>query len=55
MPFTRDELYEKWSDCASLVLPQTGVDEVFDLVESLERVDDITTLVRALTAPAKKS
>jgi 2-methylcitrate dehydratase PrpD len=54
-PFTRDELYEKWSDCASLVLPQAGVDEVFDLVEGLERVDDITTLVRALTAPAKKS
>ena len=21
LPFTRDELYEKWSDCASLVLP----------------------------------
>jgi hypothetical protein len=37
------------------VLPQTGVDEVFDLVERLERVDDITTLVRALTASAKKS
>jgi 2-methylcitrate dehydratase PrpD len=54
LPFTRDELYEKWSDCASLVLPQAGVDEVFELVETLERIDDITTLVRALTAPAKK-
>ena len=55
LPFTRDELYEKWSDCASLVLPQTGVDKVFELVEGLERVDDITILVRALTAPATKS
>jgi 2-methylcitrate dehydratase PrpD len=54
LPFTRDELYEKWSDCASLVLPQAGVDEVFDLVDGLDRLADVTTLVRALTAPAKK-
>ncbi len=48
LPFTRDELYEKWSDCASLVLPQSGVDEVFELVEGLEKLEDVTTLVRAL-------
>jgi 2-methylcitrate dehydratase PrpD len=54
LPFTREELYEKWSDCASLVLPPTGVDEVFELVEGLERLDDVTTLVRALTTPATK-
>jgi len=52
LPFTRDELYEKWSDCASLVLPKTAVDEVFELVERLERVDDVSRLVRALTATA---
>jgi 2-methylcitrate dehydratase PrpD len=49
LPFTRDELYEKWSDCASLVLTPAAVDEVFELVEHLERLPDITTLVRALT------
>jgi 2-methylcitrate dehydratase PrpD len=49
LPFTRDELYEKWSDCASLVLPQAAVDEVFELVENLERVADVGLLVRALT------
>jgi 2-methylcitrate dehydratase PrpD len=54
LPFTRDELYEKWSDCAALVLPQTAVDEAFELVEGLERLADVTTLVRALTAPAKQ-
>lgn len=54
LPFTRDELYEKWSDCASLVLPKAGVDEVFELVDGLERMSDITALVRALTASAKK-
>jgi 2-methylcitrate dehydratase PrpD len=52
LPFTRDELYEKWSDCASLVLPQTGVDEVFELVDGLEKLADVTTLVGALTASA---
>jgi 2-methylcitrate dehydratase PrpD len=54
LPFTRDELYEKWSDCASLVLPKSRVDEAFELVEGLERLDDVTALVRALTPPAKK-
>ena len=54
LPFTRDELYEKWSDCASLVLAKEGVDEVFELVDGLEKLADVTTLVRALTAPAKK-
>jgi hypothetical protein len=32
------------------VLPQAGIDEVFELVEGLERVGDITALVRALSA-----
>jgi 2-methylcitrate dehydratase PrpD len=54
LPFTREELYEKWSDCASLVLPTSGVDEVFELVEKLERATDITALVGALTAVKKR-
>jgi 2-methylcitrate dehydratase PrpD len=49
LPFTRDELYEKWSDCASLVLTSAAVEEVFELIERLERMQDITALVRALT------
>jgi 2-methylcitrate dehydratase PrpD len=53
LPFTPEELYEKWSDCASLVLPHAAIDDVFDLVDGLERLADITTLVRALTAPRK--
>jgi 2-methylcitrate dehydratase PrpD len=50
LPFTPDELYEKWSDCASLVLPKAAIDEVFELVDGLEKLADITQLVRALTA-----
>jgi 2-methylcitrate dehydratase PrpD len=52
LPFTRDELYEKWSDCASLVLPQAKLDEVFELIDGLEKLADVTTLVGALTASA---
>lgn len=50
LPFTRDELFEKFSDCASLVLSPAGVDEVFAMVESIETLDDIGALVRVLGA-----
>jgi 2-methylcitrate dehydratase PrpD len=53
LPFTRDELYEKWSDCASLVLDKSAVDEVFELVEGIESLTDITTLTRVMSSPAR--
>jgi 2-methylcitrate dehydratase PrpD len=52
LPFTRAELYEKWSDCASLVLEPALVERVFAEVERLEEVDDVSTLVRLLATPA---
>jgi 2-methylcitrate dehydratase PrpD len=48
LPFTRDELFEKWSDCASLVLPPAAVERVFATLESLETLPDVADLVRAL-------
>ncbi len=48
LPFTREELCEKFSDCASLVLPESAVDETFGMVESLDSVSDISDLVRVL-------
>jgi 2-methylcitrate dehydratase PrpD len=48
LPFTRDELFEKWSDCASLVLAPAAVDLVFTMLDSLEKMPDIAELVRAL-------
>ena len=48
--FTRAELFEKFSDCASLVLPEAQVKEVFDKVESLETMADMGELVRVLGA-----
>jgi 2-methylcitrate dehydratase PrpD len=51
-PFTREDLHDKFSECAALVLPPTGIDETFAMVESLEDVADITDLARSLT-PAR--
>ena len=51
-PFTRDELHEKFSECAALVLPPSGIEETFEMVESIEKLPDITGLVRSLT-PAR--
>ena len=48
LPFTREELHEKWSDCGSLVLSQPQADRVFELVEKLEKLPDVTALVDAL-------
>ncbi|RPI57740.1 MAG: MmgE/PrpD family protein [Acidobacteria bacterium] len=49
LPFTRDELFEKFNDCASLVLPDARVQETFGMVETLEDLADIGDLVRVLT------
>jgi hypothetical protein len=51
-PFTRADLHEKFTDCASLVLPAAARSETLRLVESLEDLGEISTLVRALTAGA---
>ena len=55
LPFTRDELHEKFSDCASLVLPNSAIDETFGLMESLESVSDIGELVRVLSVGARST
>jgi 2-methylcitrate dehydratase PrpD len=49
LPFTRDELFEKFSDCASLVLPEARVKETFSMLEGLEDLSDIGDLVRLVT------
>ncbi len=51
LPFTREELYEKFSDCASLVLPESRVKQTFEMVESIDELADVGELTRVL-APA---
>jgi hypothetical protein len=55
LPFTREELLEKFSDCASLVLPESAIDETFGLMESVENLSDIGELVRALSVGAQST
>ena len=49
LPFTRDELFEKWSDCASLVLAPLAVERAFAALESLETLPDVAELVREIS------
>jgi 2-methylcitrate dehydratase PrpD len=54
-PFTREELHEKFTDCAELVLSPAAMTRVLELVESIETVPDITELVRMLASVASPS
>ena len=50
LPFTREELHEKFSDCASLVLPPSAIEETVSMVEALEDLSDVSRLSRVLSA-----
>jgi 2-methylcitrate dehydratase PrpD len=47
-PFTREELHDKFTDCASLVLGKDQIARALDAIESLERVADVRTLIATL-------
>jgi 2-methylcitrate dehydratase PrpD len=50
-PFTRAELHEKFSDCASLVLPSDRIRRALDLIESIDTLPNVRTLTEALAPP----
>jgi 2-methylcitrate dehydratase PrpD len=52
LPFTREDLYEKFSDCASLVLNDYQVKQVFEGIETLDSCDDVNELISLLSAGA---
>jgi 2-methylcitrate dehydratase PrpD len=54
-PFTREELHEKFTECAALVLPDPAITDILSLVESIENVPDITALVSLLSTAAVRS
>jgi 2-methylcitrate dehydratase PrpD len=51
-PFTREELHEKFTDCASLVLRPDAITETLERLESLEQVRNIRELVGVVTSGA---
>jgi 2-methylcitrate dehydratase PrpD len=48
-PFTREELREKFEECASVVLDAAGIATTLQMLESLEKLSDITALAQALS------
>jgi 2-methylcitrate dehydratase PrpD len=48
-PFTRDELGAKFAECAGLVMDPGAIGEAFDLIGSLERLDNVRALVDVVT------
>ncbi len=47
-PFTREELREKFTDCAQLTLGQGAIAKALELIEGVDKLKEITELVRAL-------
>jgi 2-methylcitrate dehydratase PrpD len=48
-PFTREELHDKFSDCASLVLSSDRIKRALDAIESVDRLSSVRELVAALS------
>src|SRR5204862_1557518 len=49
-PFTRTDLHEKFTDCASLVLPPDRIRRALELIESVETLKSIRELAQAVQA-----
>ena len=49
-PFTREELHDKFTDCASLVLQRAAIGATLDRLESLEQVRNVRDIVNTVTA-----
>ena len=47
-PFTREELHEKFTDCAQLTLNQARIARALDQIEDVERIKDVSELVKTL-------
>jgi len=50
-PFTRAELHEKFTDCASLVLSPERIRRALELIESVEQLRNVRELTQALAPP----
>ena len=55
LPFTRSELVEKFSDCASLLLDKSEIETAFSMVESVEQLPNIGDLVSSLSHTTRAS
>ncbi len=53
LPFTREELLEKFTDCAGLLFQADGIARLHEVLESLEELPAIGTLAAMLARPEK--
>ena len=49
-PFTRADLHEKFTDCASQVLSADRIRRALELIESIEKLKSVRELVQAMNA-----
>jgi 2-methylcitrate dehydratase PrpD len=54
-PFTREELRDKFTDCAQLILPDDRIAQAFTQIETIDSISDIRQLVRTLTGRRVKT
>ena len=47
-PFTEEELKDKFRTLASSVFDPNRINQIIDTVEAIDRLDDISTLMRLL-------
>jgi 2-methylcitrate dehydratase PrpD len=47
-PFTREELHEKFTDCASLVLSKERIAKALQLIEGVDKLQNVRELVAGL-------
>jgi hypothetical protein len=52
LPFTREELHEKFTDCASIVLRPETITDTLERLEGLEQVRNVSEVVSRITAGA---
>ncbi len=48
LPFTRDELYEKFSDCATLLFDDTRITRIFEQAETVDELPRLSDLIESL-------
>ena len=48
LPFTRDELYEKFSDCAALLFDDAAIRKIFELAEAVDELPRLSELIDSL-------
>jgi 2-methylcitrate dehydratase PrpD len=55
LPFTREELHSKFTECAALVMPPQVIGETLAALESVDALADIRELVRILARTSAES